>query len=91
MDTLYCDVSEWQVAVDDFYPHPVLCIRSNDGTYLDKNWQDELLMVQESDGQRETGFLHRLLRLAAKLVGRRERPEKPSGAPPSEDGGDARC
>src|SRR5262245_16826762 len=38
-DTLYCDVSEWQVPVDDSYPHPVLCIRSNDGTYKDKDWQ----------------------------------------------------
>ena len=37
-DVLYADVSEWQVAVDDSYPHPVLCIRSNDGTYCDKNW-----------------------------------------------------
>src|SRR5262245_60437966 len=37
-DTLYADVSEWQVPVNDDYPHPVLCIRSNDGTYLDKNW-----------------------------------------------------
>lgn len=37
-DTLYCDVSEWQVPVDDSYPHPVLCIRSNDGTYRDKKW-----------------------------------------------------
>ncbi|MCC9182554.1 peptidoglycan DD-metalloendopeptidase family protein [Mycolicibacterium mageritense] len=37
-DTLYADVSEWQVPVDDRYPHPVLCIRSNDGTYRDKKW-----------------------------------------------------
>src|SRR5262245_58616359 len=37
-DTLYADVSEWQVAVNDSYPHPVLCIRSNDGTYRDKKW-----------------------------------------------------
>lgn len=37
-DTLYCDVSEWQVPCDDSYPHPVICIRSNDGTYRDKKW-----------------------------------------------------
>ena len=34
-DTLYADVSEWQVGVNDTYPYPVLCIRSNDGTYRD--------------------------------------------------------
>jgi hypothetical protein len=37
-DTLYADVSEWQVGVDDRYPYPVLCIRSNDGTYRDHQW-----------------------------------------------------
>lgn len=37
-DTLYADVSEWQVSVNDTYPYPVLCIRSNDGTYRDRRW-----------------------------------------------------
>ncbi|AIM50363.1 lysin A [Mycobacterium phage Omnicron] len=40
-DTLYADVSEWQVPVTDAYTdagYRVLCIRSNDGTYRDKNW-----------------------------------------------------
>ncbi|MBI3691900.1 MAG: hypothetical protein HY239_14945, partial [Mycolicibacterium aromaticivorans] len=37
-DTLYADVSEWQVGVNDTYPYPVLCIRSNDGTYRDRRW-----------------------------------------------------
>ena len=37
-DTLYADVSEWQVPVDDSYPYRVLCIRSNDGTHRDINW-----------------------------------------------------
>jgi hypothetical protein len=37
-DTLYADVSEWQVGVNDSYPHPVLCIRSNDGTHRDRRW-----------------------------------------------------
>ena len=37
-DTLYADVSEWQVGVNDSYPYPVLCIRSNDGTYRDRRW-----------------------------------------------------
>ncbi|WP_409430532.1 hypothetical protein ACJEIK_26210 [Mycobacterium sp. SMC-16] len=37
-DTLFADVSEWQRPVDDSYPYRVLTIRSNDGTYRDKNW-----------------------------------------------------
>ena len=37
-DTLYADVSEWQVGVDDSYPYRVLCIRSNDGTHRDREW-----------------------------------------------------
>lgn len=36
--TVYADVSEWQVPVDDRYPHRVLCIRSNDGDHRDRNW-----------------------------------------------------
>src|SRR4051812_5095298 len=38
-DTIYADVSEWQVPVDDSYPHRVLCIRSNDGNHRDRNWK----------------------------------------------------
>lgn len=38
MDTLFADVSEWQVPVDDSYPYQVLSIRSNDGTYRDKHF-----------------------------------------------------
>src|SRR4051794_26709894 len=34
-DTLFADVSEFQNPVNDSYPHPVLSIRSNDGTYRD--------------------------------------------------------
>jgi hypothetical protein len=37
-DTIYADVSEWQVPVNDRYPHRVLCIRSNDGNHRDGNW-----------------------------------------------------
>ncbi|BBY80110.1 hypothetical protein H7I53_00420 [Mycolicibacterium pulveris] len=39
-DTLYADVSEWQASVDDSYPYRVLCIRSNDGTYRDRRWDN---------------------------------------------------
>ncbi|MFL0240758.1 M23 family metallopeptidase [Mycobacterium sp. SMC-17] len=37
-DTIYADVSEHQVAVDDSYPYRVIAIRSNDGDYRDLNW-----------------------------------------------------
>ncbi|AVJ50243.1 endolysin [Mycobacterium phage Mendokysei] len=37
-DTLFADVSEWQVPVDDSYPYLVLSIRANDGTYRDKKF-----------------------------------------------------
>lgn len=37
-DTLFADVSEWQVPVDDSYPHPVLSIRVSDGTYQDRKF-----------------------------------------------------
>lgn len=38
MDTLWSDVSEWQCPVNDSYPYPVLAIRSNDGTYRDRDF-----------------------------------------------------
>lgn len=41
-DTLYADVSEFQAAVDDEYPYQVICIRSNDGTYQDKDFVQNL-------------------------------------------------
>jgi hypothetical protein len=37
-DTLFADVSEWQVPVNDSYPYPVLSIRVSDGAYQDKNF-----------------------------------------------------
>lgn len=37
-DTLFADVSEFQVPVDDTYPYQVLSIRVSDGTYLDHNF-----------------------------------------------------
>lgn len=36
--TLYADVSEWQVPVDDSYPYSVFCFRVCDGTYEDHNF-----------------------------------------------------
>lgn len=37
-DTLFADVSYYQVPVDDTYPYRVLSIRSNDGTFQDTNF-----------------------------------------------------
>lgn len=37
-DVLWSDVSEWQVPVDDSYPFDVLAVRSDDGTYRDRNF-----------------------------------------------------
>jgi hypothetical protein len=39
-DTLFADVSEFQVPVDDSYPYQVLSIRVCDGTYQDHNFAD---------------------------------------------------
>jgi hypothetical protein len=41
-DTYWADVSDHQGAVDDSYPHPVLAFRSNDGTYRDKVFAQNL-------------------------------------------------
>lgn len=38
-DTLFADVSEFQVPVDNSYPYRVLSIRSNDGTYRDHKFE----------------------------------------------------
>ena len=37
-DTLWSDISHFQRTVNDDYPHQFLCIRSNDGTFLDRNF-----------------------------------------------------
>lgn len=37
-DTIFADISEWQPVVDDSYPYRWLSIRSNDGTYRDRNF-----------------------------------------------------
>lgn len=37
-DTLFADVSEYQVPVNDSYPYQVLSIRVSDGTYRDHNF-----------------------------------------------------
>jgi hypothetical protein len=57
-DTLYADVSEWQVGVDDSYPYPVLCIRSNDGTHRDRRWVNNYgWCLRNTDSGRLTFFI----------------------------------
>ena len=57
-DTLYADVSEWQVGVNDSYPYPVLCIRSNDGTHRDRRWVNNYgWCLRNADSGRLTFFI----------------------------------
>jgi hypothetical protein len=57
-DTLFADVSEFQVPVDDSYPYPFLSIRSNDGTHRDSNfWDNYQWCCAAADSGRITGFI----------------------------------
>lgn len=38
MDSLFADVSEFERVVDDSYPYEIFSLRSNDGTYRDRNF-----------------------------------------------------
>ncbi|MFD6156940.1 hypothetical protein ACFWF7_04320 [Nocardia sp. NPDC060256] len=40
VDSLFADVSEYQVPVDDSYPYQIFSLRSNDGTYQDHNFYE---------------------------------------------------
>lgn len=63
-DTLFADVSEWQVAVDDSYPYPVLSIRVSDGTYQDRKFaQNYAWMRRALDAGRLTfGIIYTYVR-----------------------------
>jgi hypothetical protein len=41
-DTLWSDISEFQTPATDAYPYQILTIRSNDGSYLDKHFVQNL-------------------------------------------------
>ncbi len=41
-DTQWADISEFQVPVNDTYPHDFICIRSNDGNHIDNHIQGNL-------------------------------------------------
>lgn len=41
-DTQWADISEFQIQVNDSYPHNFICIRSNDGNHIDRHIQENL-------------------------------------------------
>lgn len=58
VDTLFADVSEFQVGVDDRYPFRFLSFRSNDGTYRDRNFAHNLTWAaRKCDAGQLSGFI----------------------------------
>jgi hypothetical protein len=63
-DTLFSDVSEWQVPVDDSYPYDVLSIRANDGTYRDKKFAQNYGWMRRAldSGKLKVGIVYMVYR-----------------------------
>lgn len=58
VDTIWADVSEFQVAVDDTYPHKFFAFRSNDGAYRDRKFARNLAWAKKAaDSGRLVGFI----------------------------------
>lgn len=59
-DTLFADVSYFQVPVDDSYPYPILSIRSNDGTFRDPHFAQNHAWVRRSldSGRLRVGIVY---------------------------------
>lgn len=56
-DVLWCDISEFQTPVDDSYPYRWLSFRSNDGTYRDPVFQQNLAWCKaKADAGQLDGF-----------------------------------
>lgn len=55
-DTLFADVSSWQVVADDTYPFHFIAFRSNDGTYKDPNFEPNLKWAAGATGKQLLGF-----------------------------------
>lgn len=54
----WADVSEWQTGVTDAYPHRLICIRSNDGTYTDRKWANNYgWCIRQTDAGALDAFL----------------------------------
>lgn len=63
-DTLFADVSEFQVPVDDSYPYKVLSIRICDGTRPDKNFATNYAWMRKAldDGRLVFGIVYTYVR-----------------------------
>jgi hypothetical protein len=48
VDTLWSDISEFQVPVNDHYPHGFIVFRSNDGTYSDHHFSANLAWAKSA-------------------------------------------
>lgn len=48
MDTLYADVSSYQVTANDKYPYRFIAFRSNDGTYRDTHFANNLVWANSA-------------------------------------------
>lgn len=58
VDTVYADVSEFQPAVDDHYPYKFIAFRSNDGTYRDHHFAQNIAWAKAAcDSGRLAGFI----------------------------------
>jgi len=59
-DTIFADVSEFQVPVDDSYPYEVLSIRTSDGTYRDHNFARNYAWMRRAldDGRLACGIIY---------------------------------
>lgn len=59
-DTLFADVSEYQVPVDNSYPYRVLSIRVSDGTYRDHNFVRNYAWMRDAldSGRLDLGIVY---------------------------------
>lgn len=64
VDTLFADVSEWQVPVNDSYPYPVLSIRVSDGTYQDRKFAQNYAWMRRAldSGKLTFGIIYTYVR-----------------------------
>lgn len=53
----WADVSYYQPVVNDSYEHPVLCVRSNDGTYRDPKFPDNFAWAKRAIAAGKLSFL----------------------------------
>ncbi|GAB3130713.1 hypothetical protein GCM10027289_15890 [Tsukamurella serpentis] len=63
-DTLYADISEWQPPLPDDYPYRWVAIRSNDGTYRDRQFTENWATVRRmlDDGRLVGAIVYAVVR-----------------------------